>query len=96
MTLLEKLQNQHEEYAKHIIPSFINDKNEVVDYDILKEYSFHRECAYSIYEVLQYVGEIGGFEIKTVGDIPSLYKLQAAKHILILVKNCSSSRNQQI
>ena len=76
--LLEKLQNQHEEYAKHIIPSFINDKNEVVDYDILKEYSFHRECAYSIYEVLQYVGEIGGFEIKTVGDIPSLYKLQAS------------------
>lgn len=91
--LLEKLQNQHEEYAKSIIPTFISDKNEVVDYDRLKEYSFHRECAYSIYEVLQYIGEIGGFEIKTVGDIPSLYKLQVPDEFQL--KAASINENQQ-
>ena len=93
--LLEKLQNRYEEYAISIIPTFINGKNEVVDYDRMKEYCFHRECAYSIYEVLQYVGEIGGFEIKTVGDIPSLYKLQVPDEFQLKVASINENQKEE-
>lgn len=92
--LLEQLQNRHEEYAKSIIPTFINDKNEVIDYERMKEYSFNRECAYSIYEVLRYIGEIGGFKVKTIGDIPSLYQLQVPDEIQVNVD--SKIENQQV
>ena len=74
--LLETLRDRYVSYAKSLIPDFLNKENEVVNQDYAMEYSFYRESAYSVNNILKLIGRIGDFEIKKIVDLPTLFRLQ--------------------
>ena len=94
--LLEELQEVYESYASSIMYSFTDNNNEITNLEMAKEYSFNRECAFSVNRVLRYVGTLGDFNVKPVKDLLSLFQLQCPnaenEHDVKRYETCSTPK----